>query len=135
MAATLPKLHFRLRENGATIYRVDSTNRERRLDLIEIAVLNLRNGALKPHGDAVLGADEAAEIAAWAEARRGHLAQQDALAAERCLEQLGQTAQWAQSRATPEALEAASDRLLLAMHDLRGVLLRKAAERLGKPEG
>jgi hypothetical protein len=37
-----------------------------------------------------------------------------------------------QSRATGEQLDAVTDTLLLAMHDLRSVLVRKKADRLGK---
>ncbi len=40
--------------------------------------------------------------------------------------------QWAQSKATDEQLEDVTDRLLLAMHDLRTVLVRKKADRLTK---
>jgi hypothetical protein len=43
---------------------------------------------------------------------------------------LNLTTQWAQSRATREQLETVTDALLLAMHDLRGVLVRRKAERL-----
>ena len=44
------------------------------------------------------------------------------------------TAQWAQTRASDEQLEAVTDALLLAMHDLRSVLVRKQSERLGGDE-
>ena len=40
------------------------------------------------------------------------------------------TTQWAQSKASDAELEAITDRLLLAMHDLRTVLVRKKADRL-----
>jgi hypothetical protein len=42
------------------------------------------------------------------------------------------TAHWAQSRATDEQLEQVTDPLLLAMHDLRSVLVRRKADRLLK---
>ena len=48
----------------------------------------------------------------------------------RTIDQLNLTAQWAQSRAAPEQLDAVTDALLLAMHDLRTVLVRRKAERL-----
>ena len=40
------------------------------------------------------------------------------------------TTQWVQSKATDDQLEAVTDNLLMAMHDLRTVLVRKKAERL-----
>jgi hypothetical protein len=43
---------------------------------------------------------------------------------------LNTTTQWAQSKATDEQLEAVTDALLLAMHDLRTTLVRKKSERL-----
>ena len=45
---------------------------------------------------------------------------------------LNLTTHWAQSRATDEQLEEVTDALLLAMHDLRSVLVRKKADRLLK---
>lgn len=41
-------LFFRVRENGAAVYRVDAENRQRRLDMQQIAVVNIRNGDVKP---------------------------------------------------------------------------------------
>jgi hypothetical protein len=40
------------------------------------------------------------------------------------------TAQWVQSQASPEDLEAVTEPLLLAMHDLRTILVRKKADRV-----
>ena len=42
------------------------------------------------------------------------------------------TAQWAQSKAEATQLEEVTDDLLLAMHDLRTVLVRKKSERMLK---
>jgi hypothetical protein len=50
----------------------------------------------------------------------------------RAIDHLNLTTQWAQSKATDEQLEAFTDELLLAMHDLRSVLVRKKADRLMK---
>lgn len=50
----------------------------------------------------------------------------------RTVDHLNLTTQWAQSRASEEQLETVTDALLLAMHDLRGVLVRRKAERLMK---
>jgi hypothetical protein len=47
---------------------------------------------------------------------------------------MNMTTQWVQSRATEEQLDVITDVLLLAMHDLRSVLVRKKAERLLKGE-
>jgi hypothetical protein len=50
----------------------------------------------------------------------------------RAIDHLNLTAQWAQARASDEQLEEVTDSLLLAMHDLRSVLVRKKADRLMK---
>ena len=60
------------------------------------------------------------------------LAQRDIDDILRAVDHLNLTSQWAQSKATEEQLEAVTDDLLLAMHDLRSVLVRKKADRLVK---
>ena len=40
------------------------------------------------------------------------------------------TTHWAQTRATDAQLDEVTDALLMAMHDLRTVLVRRKAERL-----
>jgi hypothetical protein len=78
-------------------------------------------------------ADRAA-IADWLQERRAALARRDADEIARTIEALNLAAHWAQSRATDAELEAMTGPLLLAMHDLRTVLVRKAADRLPKGE-
>lgn len=130
----LPEFYFRIRDNGAAVYRVSTENRQRRIEMTEIAVVNIRNGNVRPHGDHVLTEAEDAAIAAWMEARRATLAMRDLDDIHRTIDHLNLTAHWAQSRATDAELEDVTDRLLLAMHDLRSVLVRKKADRLGEAE-
>ena len=128
----LPDYYFRLRENGAAVFRIATETRARRLEMTEIAVVNARNGNVKPHGQVTLTADDEAAIAEWLQARQAELAARDAGTPQACIEQLGLTAQWAQSRAGDAELEAATEALLLAMHDLRSVLVRKKANRMAE---
>jgi hypothetical protein len=130
MAGDLPDYYFRVRENGATVFKVDTENRQRRIDLEEIAIINVKSGSIKPHGERVLSAEEKAAIADWMAARVQELAARDIDDIYRAIDHLNLTTQWAQSRATDEALDAVTDKLLLAMHDLRMVLVRKKSERL-----
>ena len=44
MGSDLPEYYFRIRENGALVFRVDAENRQRRIDMEPLAVLNIRNG-------------------------------------------------------------------------------------------
>jgi hypothetical protein len=135
MTADLPQFYFRIRENGATVFRVDTENRQRRIEMEEIATINVKNGNIKPHGEAVLTPPELAEIKAWLTARVGMLSARDIDDIHRAVDHMNLTTHWAQSRATEDQLDQVTDALLLAMHDLRSVLVRKKAERLMKNTG
>lgn len=126
----LPEYYFRIRENGAAVFRVSTENRQRRLEMEEIAVVNIRNGNIRPHGDTVLTTEQLQLIEDWMEERRAVLAERDIDDIHRAIDYLNLTTQWAQSRASDAELEDVTDRLLLAMHDLRTVLVRKKADRL-----
>ena len=128
--ADLPEYCFRIRDNGGAVFRVIAETRHKRLEMQEIAALNVKNGVVKPHGDHVLSAADEAAIEVWLAERQGVLASRDAAQPAACVEALNLTAQWAQARASDAELEAATDALLLAMHDLRSVLVRKKAARL-----
>lgn len=134
MSGDLPEFYFRIRENGATVFRVDTENRQRRIEMEEIAVVNVRNGSVKPHGDRPLTGAEAAEIDRWMSDRLALLSQRDIDDIHRAIDHMNITTQWAQSKATEDQLEAVTDALLLAMHDLRSVLVRKKADRLLKTQ-
>ena len=135
MAGDLPDYYFRIRENGAVVFKVDTENRQRRIDIVEIATVNVKNGNIKPHGDRTLTPEELALIRDWAARRVALLAARDMDDIHRAVDYLNTTTQWVQTRATAEQLEEVTDDLLLAMHDLRSVLVRKKAERLLKAAG
>ena len=130
MVAELPPYYFRVRDNGAFVYRVDTENRQRRIEMDQIAVVNIRNGEIKPHGGRELTPEDLAAIKQWMEERNRLLAYRDIDDIHRAVDYLNTTTQWAQSKATDELLEAVTDALLLAMHDLRTTLVRKKSERL-----
>lgn len=50
----------------------------------------------------------------------------------RTTDHLNLTAQWAQTKATDEQIDMFADDLLMAMHDLRSVIVRKKADGLIK---
>lgn len=132
MAGDLPEYYFRIRENGAAVFKVDTENRQRRIEMEEIAIANVRNGTIKPHGDRKLTAAETAVIADWIARRSAILAERDVDDIHRAVDHLNLVTQWAQSKASAVQLEEVTDALLLAMHDLRSVLVRKKADRLMK---
>jgi hypothetical protein len=135
MATDLPDYYFRVRENGAVVFRLDTENRQRRIEMDQIATVNVRNGEIKAQGDRKLTDADRAAIADWLRDRQALLAAREVDDILRTVDHLNLTTQWAQSRATGEQLDRVTDTLLLAMHDLRTVLVRKKADRLVRPAG
>ena len=134
MATELPELYFRIRENGAAVFRVDTENRQRRIELDQIATINVKNGEIKPHGDRVLTEPDLVQIKAWLVKRMALLARRDIDDIHRAVDYMNITTQWVQSKATDAQLDEVTDALLLAMHDLRATLIRKKADRLPDPK-
>jgi hypothetical protein len=132
MSVNLPEYYFRVRENGAFVFRVDTENRQRRIEMDQIAVVNIKNGEVKPHGGRDLTPEDMKVIEEWMAERVTVLAQRDIDDIHRAVDYLNLTAHWAQTRATDEQLDSVTDALLLAMHDLRTVLVRKKADRILK---
>ncbi len=132
MSADLPDYYFRIRENGAVVFRVDTENRQRRIEMEELATVNVKNGNIKPHGDVTLTPTDMAAIKDWLAARVALLARRDIDDIHRAVDYLNTTTQWVQTKASDEQLEQVTDALLLAMHDLRTVLVRRKADRLIK---
>jgi hypothetical protein len=135
MTNQLPPYYFRVRDNGAFVFRVDTEDRQRRIEMEQIAVVNIRNGEIKPNGDRELGPEDVQAIQDWMSDRLATLAARDIDDIHRAVDYLNQTAHWAQSKATDEQLELVTDQLLLALHDLRSVLVRKKADRMLKARG
>ena len=137
MAGDLPEYYFRIRDNGAAVFRVDTENRQRRIEMEQIAVVNVKNGEIKAQGDRKLSATDLREIETWLAKRVATLAARDMDDIHRAVDYLNLTTHWAQAKATDAQLEEVTDPLLLAMHDLRSVLVRKKAERMlrSSPEG
>ncbi len=132
MGSELPNYYFRVRENGAAVFRVDTENRQRRIEMDQIAVINITNGKVKPQGDRKLTIEDIAEIETWMAERTALLARRDIDDIHRAVDYLNITTQWVQSKASDEQLEEVTDALLLSMHDLRSLLVRKKADRLLK---
>jgi len=103
MAGELPEFYFRVRENGATVFRVNTENRQRRIEMSEIAVVNIKNGQVRPHGDHELTEDELAVISDWASERIAVVATRDMDDIYRAVDYLNLTTHWAQTRAEEPA--------------------------------
>lgn len=132
MISALPELYFRLRDNGATVFRMVDDARNGRIDMIQIATVNLRSGEFKASGDKALSASDTDAIEAWVADRRESMPWRRLDRVMQTIDDINQTAHWAQAEASDEDLEGVTDALFLAMHDLRHVLVRKAAKRTSK---
>lgn len=125
----LPDYYFRVREHGAFVFRVDTANRDRRMEMEHIATVNLRKDEIKPHGTQTLSEADISAIRDWMLERADLLEFREMDDIQRAMDYLNTTAHWVQSRASDEQLDIVTDELLLAMHDLRTVLVRKKADR------
>ena len=77
MSTVLPEYHFRVRENGAVGFRINTENRQRRIKMDQFAIINIRNGEVKPHGQRTLSDTDKAGIEHWVKERKAHLARRD----------------------------------------------------------
>lgn len=126
--SAVPRLHFRMRESGAQVFRVTDDARTRRLELDPLAVVLPAKDEIRPQGDRTPTPTEEAAMRDWMAARRVLEAERRLDDVRRLVDDLGRTAHWAQGRAADDALDAVTDDLLMAMHDLRTVLVRRKAE-------
>lgn len=127
-------LYFRIKDNGATVFRIMDETRQRRLDLQPIAEANVRNGDIKLRRDVDLTDHERAEIERWLQARRETLRLREIDQAQQTIDHLNATANWISSKPDEEAAEAMSEGLLLAMHDLRMAIVRFKSKALDRKD-
>ena len=125
-------LYFRTKDNGAAVFRIDTKNQQRRLDVSQIAVINIAKGEFRGQGDEPPTKEEEAEIYAWIKERQAILASRQIDDIHRAIDMMNTTAQWVQSKATDEDIDKFAQPLLMAMHDLRTVLVRNLADRQKK---
>ena len=117
-------LYFRIKDNGATVFRVENEARQRRMDFQPIAEANTRNGDIKPRKDAGITDEERTSIDAWIETRRAVLVTREGTDAQMTLERINAAASWYSSKPDPATAEAIADEMLLALHDLRSAIVR-----------
>ena len=132
MISPLPELYFRLRDGGASVFRMVDDARNGRLDMEQVATINLRSGEIRLGKDKNLSESEQETVDAWLADRRESQPWRRLDRAMQVIEDINQTAHWAQTEASDKDLEGVSDALFLAMHDLRQVLVRRAADRMSK---
>ena len=134
MSVEPPEYYFWIRENGAVVFHVNTENRQRRIDMDQIAVVNFNKQEIKPHGSRELSAEDLAAIDAWVEKRIALLKARTLDDIHSAADHLNETTQWAQSKASDEESAEITDTLLMTMNDLRTVLVRKKADQVMKAQ-
>ncbi len=127
-------LYFRIKDNGATVFRINDDARQRRLDLQPVAEANVRNGDIKLRKDVELSEVERAEVEAWLTARLKTLQAREIEQARLTIEHLNATANWISSKPDEAAADEMSEGLLMAMHDLRAAIVRFKSKMLEKKD-
>ena len=118
------KLYYRHRKLGGQVFRVEVANRQRRIELNQIASIT-NSGQIVPHKRRPATEAELEEIGLWWadwQARRdgGTLNRTESFMAD-----LNQFTNWIAKEAPDEEVDALSDDLLMALLDLRQTVVRR----------
>ena len=70
MISPLPELYFRLRDGGASVFRMVDDARNGRLDMEQVATINLRSGEARLGKGKTLSESEQATVDDWIADRR-----------------------------------------------------------------
>lgn len=121
------KLYYRLRKKGALVFRMEIANRQRRIELNQIATISA-DGEVVPHRRRPATDAEIAEAASWwqdwcARRKAGRLAE-----TERVMAELNAFTDWMAREAPDGEVATLSDPLLMALLDLRQVVVRRLSE-------
>jgi len=132
MSDTLPEYYFRVKDGGCTVFRIDPDGPQRRLEMEPIASVNLGRGIYNPLGGRELIKADKVAIRQWMRSRRAVETMRQIDDVHRLVDHMNRTAHWAQGPAEDVQLDEVTEALLMAMHDLRNVLVRRKADRLTK---
>lgn len=120
----MSELYYRCRPGAASVFRIGETA-GRRVEMTQIATVNLRNGTSKPANATPPSPEEDAQIAEWTQARRAKEADARKREAETLADTMGSVTHWLRTEATEEDVDHIERRLTIAMHDLRRTLMRR----------
>ena len=117
-------LYYRHRKNGVVVFRMEVANRQRRIELNQIASI-AKTGDIIPHKRRPPTEAETAEMSAW---WTKYKAREDAEAldgTEAFQIEINRFTEYMQKGASDEEVNAQSDALLMALLDLRQVVVRR----------
>lgn len=125
------KLYFRKRKQGAFAFRLDVENRQRRLEMIQIATITGKS-EVRVHKRFPPTDLEMEQIEAWIAEQAEGKPQSEA---DHAIREINLIAQWVAKDAGDEDILDCSDPMLLAMHDLRQVIVRRLSQVGDKKNG
>lgn len=117
-------LYYRHRTNGVTVFRMEVSNRQRRIELNQIASIS-RRGEIVPHKRNVPSEAELAEMADWFVTWQARSDAEQLDETEKFLVEINHFTDWVHRRADDGEIDAQSDALLMALLDLRQVIVRR----------
>lgn len=117
-------LYYRHRSNGVTVFRMEVSNRQRRIELNQIASFSLK-GELVPHKRNTPSEAEIAEMQEWFATWNARKDAGELSETEQFLVDLSLFTDWIHRRADDSEVDAHSDELLTALLDLRQVVVRR----------
>ena len=126
-AAGAMKLYYRHRKNGAVVFRLEVANRQRRIELNQIASIS-KTGKIIPHKRRPPTEAEVEEMTRWWADWHARADTEQLTESEKFLVELNEFTDWFQRRAEHAAVDAASDPLLMALLDLRQVVVRRLSD-------
>ena len=121
------QLYYRHRKNGVAVFRMEVSNRQRRIELNQIATIS-GAGEIKPHKRRPATEDEQAEIAEWWAAWKARSDAGELSETEAFLVELNRFTDWIQRHAPDAEINLHSDPLLMALLDMRQVVVRRLSE-------
>lgn len=121
------KLYYRHRDKGVTVFRMEVANRQRRIELNQIASI-MRDGEIIPHKRRHPTEVELAEISVWWNNWLNRSEAGEITEIESFISQLNIFTDWLARRADHDDVDVQSDALLTALLDLRQVVVRRLSE-------
>ena len=120
-------LYYRHRENGVTVFRMEIANRQRRIELNQIASI-LKDGEISPHKRRQPTEAEMAQISDWWTNWQQRKSEGGLSETEQFIAELNLFTDWVARKAPAEQIDQKSDDLLTALLDLRQVVVRKLSQ-------
>lgn len=117
-------LYFRHRKQGAQVFRMEVANRQRRIELNQIASIT-QQGEIVPHKRRPATEGELGKIAEWWEDWKQRRDAGDLSRTETFLADLNQFTNWIAKEASDAEVDGMSDDLLMALLDLRQTVVRR----------